>query len=187
MIVTIPGLAAREDADGWRDVRWELHEPCTGTGAMIDPADHSSDERTAGADEDESTKDDALPGRPWYDGTGTGDGQESHRGGGRGLSITGCGIHENGDGGDRLRRTARRAPRQRRLPDGGGRADHRRRRRGDRPRAGRGAEVVTIEPRSSARAFACEFDAERIVVGLVDAEGEPIEDARAVLWEATVY
>lgn len=47
--------------------------------------------------------------------------------------------------------------------------------------------VVTIEPRSPARAFARAFDDDRIVVGLVDDGGEPIEEPEPLSWEATVY
>lgn len=47
--------------------------------------------------------------------------------------------------------------------------------------------VVTIQSQSPARAFPRAVDDERIVVGLVDAEGAPIDDAEPVLWEARVY
>lgn len=43
--------------------------------------------------------------------------------------------------------------------------------------------VVTIEPRSPARAF----DDDRIVVGLVDDGDDPIEEPEPLSWEATVY
>lgn len=47
--------------------------------------------------------------------------------------------------------------------------------------------VVTVEPRSPARGFARGFDDDRIVVGLVDGEGAPIEEAEPVFWEARTY
>lgn len=47
--------------------------------------------------------------------------------------------------------------------------------------------VVTIEPRSPARAFVRTVDDERIVVGLVDPAGESIHDAEPVFWEARAY
>lgn len=46
---------------------------------------------------------------------------------------------------------------------------------------------VAVEPRSPARAFVREVDDERIVVGLVDAGGAPIDEAKPVFWEARTY
>lgn len=47
--------------------------------------------------------------------------------------------------------------------------------------------VVTVESQSPVRAFPREIDGERVVVGLVDVEGAPIDDAEPVLWEARAY
>jgi hypothetical protein len=46
---------------------------------------------------------------------------------------------------------------------------------------------ASVEPRSAARAVVREVDDDRIVVGLVDADGGPIDDAEPVLWEARTY
>lgn len=156
---------------------------------MIDPADHSSDERTAGADEDESTKDDALPGRPWYDGTafGTGDCGVSHRvaaGASRSPAVeftrTATGAIAYDERPAVLRDNVgypTEAGERTTVADGGA-IDH-----------GLAEEptVVTIEPRSPARAFAREFDPNGSSSGWSTPRESRSRTPEPLSWKATVY